>query len=72
MLITLQWSPKDGILTTRMGKGKYGIVAFHSVNPSTDAHLLERAHWDETSDVELLRDLYKVSSRSNAAKKSIH
>jgi salicylate hydroxylase len=42
-----------------MGRGKYGIVAFHSVDPSKDAHLLEKTHWDETTDTTTLREMFK-------------
>lgn len=42
-----------------MGKGKYGIVAFHSVDPSKNEHLLEKTHWDETTDTATLRKMYE-------------
>lgn len=42
-----------------MGRGKYGIVAFHNVNPSQNQHLLEKTHWDETTDTATLRNMYK-------------
>jgi salicylate hydroxylase len=42
-----------------MGRGKYGIVAFHSVDPSKNEHLLEKTHWDETTDTATLREMYK-------------
>ena len=47
------------MLGTRMGRGKYGIVAFHSVDPSKNEHLLEKTHWDETTDTATLRELFK-------------
>ena len=42
-----------------MGRGKYGIVAFHNVDPSQNQHLLEKTHWDETTDTAAIRDMYK-------------
>jgi len=42
-----------------MGRGKYGIVAFHSVDPSKNQHLLEKTHWDETTDIATLREMYE-------------
>ena len=54
----LQWSSNNGILTTRMGRGKYGIVAFRSVNQSTSSHLLDRNHWDEITDTAILREMF--------------
>jgi salicylate hydroxylase len=42
-----------------MGRGEYGIVAFHSVDPSKNEHLLEKTHWDETTDTTTLREMYK-------------
>jgi salicylate hydroxylase len=42
-----------------MGRGKYGIVAFHSVDPSKNEYLLEKTHWDETTDTATLRDMFK-------------
>jgi salicylate hydroxylase len=42
-----------------MGRDKYGIVAFHSVDPSENEHLLERTHWDETTDTAILREMFK-------------
>ncbi|KAK6000328.1 hypothetical protein QM012_003960 [Aureobasidium pullulans] len=56
---TQWWSSRDGILGTRMGRGKYGIVAFHNVDPSKDQHLLEKTHWDEKTDTVTLRDMFK-------------
>ncbi|KAG9691057.1 monooxygenase, partial [Aureobasidium melanogenum] len=56
---TQWWSSRDGILGTRMGRGKYGIVAFHNANPSRDQHLLEKMHWDETTNTATLRDMFK-------------
>jgi len=41
-----------------MGRGKYGIVAFRSVNPSTSSHLLDKNHWDETTDTAILREMF--------------
>ncbi|KAH0379223.1 glycoside hydrolase, partial [Aureobasidium melanogenum] len=56
---TQWWSSRDGILGTKMGRGKYGIVAFHNANPSRDQHLLEKIHWDETTNTATLRDMFK-------------
>ncbi|KAI4728865.1 FAD/NAD(P)-binding domain-containing protein [Aureobasidium sp. EXF-10728] len=56
---TQWWSSRDGILGTRMGKGRYGIVAFHSVDPASNQHLLETTYWDETTDTATLRELYE-------------
>ncbi|KAI5199790.1 FAD/NAD(P)-binding domain-containing protein [Aureobasidium subglaciale] len=56
---TQWWSSKDGILTTRMGRRKFGIVAFHSVNPLISTHLLDKSCWDETTDTAALREMYK-------------
>ncbi|KAI5196102.1 FAD/NAD(P)-binding domain-containing protein [Aureobasidium subglaciale] len=56
---TQWWSSKDGILTTRMGPQKFGIVAFHSVNPQTSTHLLGRTHWDEKTSSSTLAEMYK-------------
>ncbi|THY75974.1 FAD/NAD(P)-binding domain-containing protein [Aureobasidium pullulans] len=55
---TQWWSSNNGILTTRMGRGKYGIVVFRSVNPSTSSHLLDRNHWDDTTDTAILREMF--------------
>ncbi|KAH0359924.1 monooxygenase, partial [Aureobasidium melanogenum] len=56
---TQWWSSRDGMLGTRMGRGKYGIVAFHNTDPSKDQHLLEKIHWDETTTTATLRDMFK-------------
>lgn len=42
-----------------MGRGKYGIVAFHSVDPSRNQEFLEKTHWDETTDTATLRHMFK-------------
>lgn len=42
-----------------MGGGKYGIVAFHNTDPSKDQNLLEKIHWDETTNTATLRDMFK-------------
>jgi len=41
-----------------MGREKYGIVAFRSVNPSTSSQLLDGNHWDETTDTAILREMF--------------
>ncbi|KAH0275177.1 monooxygenase, partial [Aureobasidium melanogenum] len=56
---TQWWSSRDGILGTKMGRGKYGIVAFHNADPSRDQHLLDKIHWDETTNTTTLRDMFK-------------
>lgn len=56
--IDQQWSSRDGILGTKMGRDKYGIVAFHHADPSKDQHLLEKTYWDETTDTARFREMY--------------